>query len=167
MKFRLIFETDEITILTEDGGIACIREAEAMSPDEPRIAVTDYYQMRITDVPLCTDNLFEYLAEGKMYHKDWPDTPYNNVLAIQDALAWLCLGETNWEVSDEIFPQFFAVKQVSKPNIIPTEYLEQIANADAFELLDMVLEAPSLLTNSFTLNVIKQRNKKLATGEAA
>ena len=38
MKFRLLLDTSEpeITIVTEDGGIACIRQADDMgpSPDE-------------------------------------------------------------------------------------------------------------------------------------
>jgi len=117
MKFRIIFDDgeNEITVITEDGGIACIREVEEISSDEPRIAVTDYYQMRLTDVPSSeTDELFEYLAEGQIFHNDWSDVKYNSLTAIEDALIWLCGAETDWEITDDLFPQFFGNEQAVK-----------------------------------------------------
>lgn len=108
MKFRIIHENDEIIVLTEDGGIACIRQAEDIDNNTPREAVTDYYQSLITDFPDAnSDDLFEFLAEGKMYCKDWASTPYNSLKAIQDALDWLCLGQTEWEMTDTLFTDIF------------------------------------------------------------
>lgn len=162
MKFRIIFDNgaNEITVITENGGIACIREVEDMSTDKPRIAVTDYYQMRLTDVPLDQrDNLFDHLATGKMYNNDWVSVKYNSLTAIGDALDWLCVGETDWELSEDLFLHFFGIEQVSKTNIIPNDYSHKIANADVFELLNMLLETPSLLQNSYLANLIKSRNK--------
>jgi hypothetical protein len=136
MKIRIIQDKNEITVITEDGGIACIREADDMSPEEPRIAVTDYYQMKITDPSMTSENLFECLAEGKMYHKDWIDVKYNSLTAIEDALAWLCSAETSFEVSDDLFTRLFSEETTS---IIPDDYLTKIRSADAFDLLELVL----------------------------
>ncbi|WP_063664818.1 hypothetical protein [Aliivibrio fischeri] len=107
MKFRIIFDqsTNEITIITEEGGIACIREAEKSS-DETRTAITDYYQLRISN-EMNSDTLFESLAEGKMYNKDWFDVKYNSLDAIQDALDWLCAGQTNWEITNDLYSHIF------------------------------------------------------------
>jgi hypothetical protein len=108
MLFRVIHNQKEITVITESGGVACIREAEDSSIEEPRIAITDYYQHRLTeDSTITADNLYDCLAEGKMYHKDWLDVKYNSLTAINDALSWLVLGQTEWEISDSIFPHLF------------------------------------------------------------
>ena len=109
MKFRIIYDSEEITIITEDGGIACIRKAIDMGPDEPRIAVSDYYSVRIPDLEGANeDNLFECLAEeATIYHDDWKDTPYNSLKTITAALDWLCVGEENWELTDDLFTDFF------------------------------------------------------------
>ncbi len=108
MKFSLIIDHEETTVITEDGGIACIRIAENLSDDEVRTSVTDYYQSRLTEVPdEDADELFAHLAEGKMYCKDWEEAKYNSLEVIQDALEWLCVGEKDWELTEELFPQFF------------------------------------------------------------
>lgn len=166
MKFSLILNSEEITVITEDGGIACIREAEDMSPDEPRESVTDYYQMRLTDVPASeADGLFEHLAEGKIYCKDWVNAKYNSLEVIEDALSWLCVGESNWELVDNLFPQFFGSTEFAKTSIPPKEYLGKIASADAFDLLNMLLETPNIIQNNYLLNVIRSRNKALAMSD--
>lgn len=108
MKFRVQMDEEELTIFTEDGGVACIRVAEPISDDEERIATTDYYQSRIDlSDPECTsDNLWEYLGEGKLYHEDWAHTKYNSLKAIQHALDWLCVGNDDWELSEDLFEDF-------------------------------------------------------------
>lgn len=109
MKFMLIIDTpsEEITVVTQDGGIACIRYAEPCSETPLRVATTDYYQTRITQLEDPTaDNVWELLAEGKMYANDW-NKEYNSLELIQDALNWLCLGEENWEICDNLFPEIF------------------------------------------------------------
>ena len=115
MKFRLLIDESEkeITVLTEDGGIACIREADAISPNEPRIATTDYYHTRITELESATpENLFDLLGEGKMSCDDWADEQYNSLILIQDALAWLSPSEVEWNLSDSIFTEFFPCTNV-------------------------------------------------------
>jgi len=119
MKFRLIVANDEVIVITEDGGIACIREAEALSKDEPRIATTDYYQSRLTDFEsINSDNIFECLAEGKMYHNDWAVVSFNSMTAVEDALAWLCPHVTQWEIVNDLFTQLFDYEQEQKEHTL-------------------------------------------------
>jgi hypothetical protein len=115
VKFRLIIESDEITVITENGGVACIREAADLSKDEPRIAVTDYYQSRLTDdESINADNVFECLAEGKMYCNDWAVVPFNSMTAVEDALAWLCPDITEWEITNDLFTHLFDGEQAQE-----------------------------------------------------
>lgn len=110
MKFRLIIDNNEkeITVLTENGGIACIRQADDISPDEPRMALTEYYGSRLVDIPTNREgDIFEWLSEGSIYFKDWTVEKYNSLTAIQDALSWLVVGQVDWELSDSIFTQYF------------------------------------------------------------
>lgn len=110
MKFRLLVDENEkeLTVLTEDGGIACIREADDISPNEPRIATTDYYHIRITELESATpENLFDLLGEGMMSCNDWADDQYNSLILIQDALSWLSPTEVEWNLCDSIFSEFF------------------------------------------------------------
>jgi hypothetical protein len=109
MKFRVILDTEneELTVITEDGGVACIRSAE-MCDTALRLATTDYYQTRMTALKDATpNNMWDLLSEGNMYAKDWADKEYNNLDLIQDALHWLCPTEKKWEMCDKIFSHFF------------------------------------------------------------
>ena len=110
MKFRIIFDSkgNEITIITEDGGIACVRGVDSSDDQEPRISVTEYYQSKISN-DMNSDNLFELLAEGKMYSKDWADIKYNSLTTIQDALNWLSVGQNDWEMVNDLFPHIFNI----------------------------------------------------------
>ncbi len=116
MKFRLVLDPNEpeITVITEDGGIACIRQAEDIgpSPEEKRIAVSDYYDTRIPDLTDCNrDNLFECLAEeATIYHDDWKDKPYNDLSVIYEALNWLCPAAESWELVNDLFTDFFSLE---------------------------------------------------------
>jgi hypothetical protein len=108
MQYRIITETDEIIILTEDGGIALIREAADISDDQPRTAVTDYYHSRITEYEeVDADNVFELLAEGDMSAKDWQTTVFNSDETINDALNWLCLRQKEWSPCNNLFAEIF------------------------------------------------------------
>lgn len=113
MKFRLILDTNEpeITVITEDGGIACIRQADDItgSPEGKRIAVSDYYDTRINSLTDCDkDNLFECLAEeAKIYHDDWADKSYNDISVIQTALHWLSPNADTWELVNDLFVDYF------------------------------------------------------------
>ena len=93
MKFRLLIDESEkeITVLTEDGGIACIREADD-----------------ITELESATpENLFDLLGDGKMSCDDWADEQYNSLILIQDALTWLSPSEVEWNLCDSIFTELF------------------------------------------------------------
>lgn len=102
MKYRLIKTSDEVTVVTEDGGIACIREIDAIG-ETPRTATTDYYQSRITSLDN-TDDLYEKLGDGKMFYVDWETAKFDSQEVLDDALAWLCTTETTWERDDSLFP---------------------------------------------------------------
>ena len=90
MKEKIFYEIitedrDDITIRTDDGGIATIHHNEEHF-------VTTYYQDRI-----CTDCEIDWeeLAEGKVHHKDW-NKPHKKSIdkeMINDALNWLVVGD--------------------------------------------------------------------------
>ena len=106
MKYRTIESGgEEIFVITEDGGLACIMDKEGCSEDEKRLSSTEYYQERFTQEMLdAEESIFEQteMCDGKMYWADW-ETPYTNPDHVQDALEWLCVGcefeldETIWE----------------------------------------------------------------------
>jgi len=113
MKFRVILDTEneELTVITEDGGVVCIRSAE-MCDTVLRLATTDYYQTRITALKDATpENMWDLLSEGKMYTEDWTDKEYNNLDLIQDALNRLCPTEKRWEICDKLFSDLFDPEQ--------------------------------------------------------
>ncbi|WP_210498453.1 hypothetical protein [Vibrio crassostreae] len=111
MEFRIVHEQDEIIVVTESGGVACIRQAENIN-GETRTATTDYYTTRLTEVADAdSDNLFDVLAEGQMFADDWESVAYNSLEAITAALNWLSSPTApSWELVDDLFPQFFPVK---------------------------------------------------------
>lgn len=109
MKYRIIFETDELIVITENGGVACIRHVEDMS-EEPRIAVTDYYHTNLNEINPDGD-VFEQLAEGYVTHKDWATTQYNSLTALYDALAVLTESEEEDHlVTEDLFTNLFPKK---------------------------------------------------------
>ena len=104
MKYRITKNNDEINVILEDGGIACIRDAEEVNPGDRRQSTTDYYQDRFNQEMLDRGDIWEKLGEGNMYYNDWI-TPFDDPKHIQDALEWLCincnegfeLDETIWK----------------------------------------------------------------------
>jgi hypothetical protein len=88
IKFRVIKEdNDEYVILVEDGGVAATHH-NGMN------LVTTYYQNRITR-ETDPDGIWDELAEGKAYIRDWPFTevgPPELEMIIQDALDWLVVS---------------------------------------------------------------------------
>ena len=82
MKYKVVNTTDGgYDIFTEDGGVASVSCVDGYS--------TTYYQSRLTS----SDNfetMWQVLAEGKAYVKDWPDEPTLEKL-VQDALSWLVM----------------------------------------------------------------------------
>ena len=104
MKYRVIKDSEEITVILEDGGIACIREAYELDEGDGRQSTTDYYQNRFDDETLESGELWETIGEGKMYYNDWT-TPYDDPKHIWDALNWLCVG-CEFELDESIWPNF-------------------------------------------------------------
>jgi hypothetical protein len=97
---------NDITILTQDGGVATIHKVEG----EHRY-LTTYYQDR-TAMPLFDDFMWDTLSEGKAYHKDWVDKDKIDNEMIMDALNWLMAF-----VPDEQFEQvefYFLTNQILK-----------------------------------------------------
>jgi len=85
-----------INIFMEDGGVA-----SSYNPDGTYYR-TDYYQNRIT--PETTlDNIWDELAEGKMYGKGWDGseaeliTEENDTL-VDDMIAWLYASTGKFEI---------------------------------------------------------------------
>jgi len=107
MKFRLILKSDELTVITENGDIACIREAESIPGEIPRTAVTDYYTSKVTQEGITSDNVFEVLAEGHMYCNDWSTLKFNNYVLVTEALSWLEPEVKNWEMVNNLFTEIF------------------------------------------------------------
>ena len=107
MKFRIIFEPDELTILTEDGGIACTRAAMPINEGVPRGSVSDIYAGVVTEEGIDSDNVFEMLSEHLMYHEDWETEPFNSLSVIKHALEWLSPEEESWELVDDLFTDIF------------------------------------------------------------
>lgn len=101
MKYRIITEPDEITIITGNGGIVCVREAESIDT-EPREAVTDYYHMKLTEIDT-TNDIWEELAEGTIYCNDWETAKFNSDEVVKDALNWLVPNETEFTRDDSLF----------------------------------------------------------------
>ena len=105
MKYRLMEYSDEIVVILEDGGIACIRDIDATDDMPDRQSTTDYYQTRFTQEDWDSqENIWEIVGEGKMYYNDW-DTPFNDPKHIQDALEWLAVGES-FELDETIWRDF-------------------------------------------------------------
>lgn len=73
---------NDITILTQDGGVATIHKVE----DEDRY-LTTYYQDRCDAT--FDDAMWDRLSEGKVYLKDWHDKTSIDQQMIDDALEWL------------------------------------------------------------------------------
>ena len=106
MKYRVIKQgDDEITVITEDGGVACIREVDEIEEGDGRVAVTDYYQSRFDNKMLEEEDIWEILSEGKIYCEDWT-TPFDNPEHIQDALTWLWMCCDKFEVDESIWENF-------------------------------------------------------------
>lgn len=98
MKYRVKeYQYMEFDIITEDGGIVSVHH----NGEHP---VSTYYQDRLESW-MEADYVFDQLAEGKAYHKDWTDdTPEEDI--IQDALNWLVLpAPTIWEKVDNLFTE--------------------------------------------------------------
>jgi len=114
MKVQLIIESDELTIITENGGIACSREAEPLSETEPRVSTVDLYEMPLTeiDVESLTDehNVWCALGEGNMYYEDFEKQKFNSYNVITFMLEWLGVAYDDCEfTSEDLFLEHFKI----------------------------------------------------------
>ena len=88
----------EFDIITEDGGIVGVCS-------DLGTTLSTYYQDRIQSNML-PGYVWGVLAEGKTYIKEWDyESTYEEI--IQDALAWLVMGNTEWERDDTIWSDVF------------------------------------------------------------
>jgi hypothetical protein len=79
-----------ITVIMEDGGVA-----SSYNPDGVYYR-TDYYQSRLT--PNSNLNtVWDELAEGKMYAKDWYNSESDERL-VDDMILWLYLSTEDVEI---------------------------------------------------------------------
>jgi len=111
-KYRIIHNKaeKEIFVITEDGGVSIIREAD--DSDGVR-SLSEYYQTRITDIDIRrtiadpeNNDVFCELDKGKIYIEEW-ETPYDDPDHITAALEWLCVGcDFKEDKKNEIFPDF-------------------------------------------------------------
>ena len=96
VKAFIFRASNEITVIMEDGGIA-----SAYNPDG-KYYRTDYYQNRITTETVI-DNIWDELAEGKMYFKLWDGyeaeliTEANDTL-VDDMIDWLYVSTGEFEI---------------------------------------------------------------------
>ena len=99
MKYRIIQHDEmEFDVIVEDGGVVSVYHN-----DENQVSM--YYQDRLTD-DIDPDEIWETLAEGKAYMKDWPEGTTKEEI-IQDALDWLVVPEEkNWELDETIWNKF-------------------------------------------------------------
>jgi hypothetical protein len=86
-------------VISEDGGVVSIYHN-----DENQVSM--YYQDRITE-DMDPDEIWETLAEGKAYLKDWPEGTHRDTI-ILDALDWLVFPTPveGWSVDDTIWKKF-------------------------------------------------------------
>ena len=86
MKYRAIIGEDEILVLTENGGVAMILADQSGGIDGVT-AKTEYYETRLSDIPHATeDNVFDKLAEGKLYIKDWKEERFDSFVVVMLSL---------------------------------------------------------------------------------
>jgi len=100
MKYRLIEEIDEITIITELGGIVCVRETE---DQDGRIATADYYHLSLLEIDVEKQEIWNQLSEGTIDCIDYTITPFDHYSVIDEALEWLCPNVTKFELDNSIF----------------------------------------------------------------
>lgn len=80
----------EVVVVTEDGGVASATLSGGYM-------VTTYCQDRTSSFD---EDMWEVLAEGKQYKKDWKKKQEVDQEIIEDALRWLCPSEIDWIEED-------------------------------------------------------------------
>lgn len=84
MQYSIINDSDDTTIILEDGGVATIHS-------NGEHLITTYYQSRVEKFTF-DDEMWGILDEGKQYVRDWVGQTKVTDALILDALRWLALG---------------------------------------------------------------------------
>ena len=105
LKYRVIQESEELIVITANGGVACIRQAESITDDEPRVSTTDYYSLRLDELDNDADSVWEALAEGSMSYNDWETSEYDDPSLVKDALEWLEPTVELWTRDDSLYTE--------------------------------------------------------------
>lgn len=80
-EFKIVKGVEDNDLYAPDGGVAVIRF-------NGEIMLTDYYRAKI-DLSWDVDDIWENLAEDRMYCKEWPDEEELTKEMIDDAIDWL------------------------------------------------------------------------------
>ena len=112
MKYRINpYDTwgAEFDIITEDGGVVSVCSGLGGT-------ISTYYQNRVRPGMFISEAL-EHLQEGKAYVKEWE---YEDTCEdiVQDALAWLVMGQKQWDRDDSIWLDVFPDMEETKKKYI-------------------------------------------------
>lgn len=109
MKYRVIYDGEEYTVLLEDGGVACFRYYDGK-------AACEYYQERIT-TETNSGQVWENLGEGKMYYDEFPED-VNPSKLLRHCRDWLCPGGEDWEYDEDLFINIFPKTTVFNGKVV-------------------------------------------------
>ncbi len=99
LKYRVVYNTDSFEIITEKGGVASCYKT-------PENFVTNFFCKSLNECDTDKD-IWEQLAEGKVYFKDWEKTPTVQE-AIENALEWLVFpAPSKWVEDKTLYTDFF------------------------------------------------------------
>lgn len=84
MQYSVIKDSDDTTIILEDGGIATIH-------NNGEHLITTYFQSRV-DKFTFDDDMWSKLDDGKQYIRDWAGQTKVTDALILDALRWMAIG---------------------------------------------------------------------------
>jgi hypothetical protein len=88
MKYAIYKHSEnEVDIILEDGGVATVHH-------NGEHLLTTYYQDRVHAID---DEMWDVLADGNTYTKDWNDKQVVDAEVIDDAIDWLCPFTSNVE----------------------------------------------------------------------
>lgn len=97
MKYKVVNNDQQgWDVFTEDGGVTTIEKIEGTYR-------SSYYQRTISDMEEGED-MWDYLAEGKIFVKDWHEHTPSKTDAIMDALFWLApiTHHQDWVLDDDM-----------------------------------------------------------------
>jgi len=110
MKVQILIETEEVTFVSEEGRVICVRAAEPIDEQCNRKSTADIYEMQLNEVPdglyKASEGIWSALAESTMYFEDW-DFPPGHPEVFRDVLFELGALDDELEITTKnLFPQF-------------------------------------------------------------